>query len=255
MTSNCATSSTIRATFWDRYAAVGYDTLRELAPYEALQDAVIAAAAPQAGERLLVAGCGTGNLEVLALRDLPALSIDAIDFSPAMLERARAKCAGYPNVRHLQADLCARLPLPDMSCDVAVMCNVLYALVDGPAALREIFRVLRPGGRFILCDRQPWSTIAPVVKAHYAALRALPPEQRYERWTRTLLTLPRLGLVALANLSLQKSYRRGDCRFYATEAITDILRAIGFTISDPQSVYADQCWLLRAERPCMGYDP
>lgn len=152
-------------------------------------------------------------------------------------------------------DLCAALPLASASCDVAVMCNVLYALADGPAALREIYRVLRPGGRLILCDRQPWSTIAPVVKAHYAALRALPSTQRYTRWSRTLLTLPRLGLVALANLSLQKSYRRGECHFYDIDAITTILRATGFDVRDHQSVYAGQCWLLRAERPPVGRNP
>jgi len=38
------------------------------------------------------------------------------------------------------------LPLPDASCDAAVLCLVLCALPDRPAALAEIARVLRPGG-------------------------------------------------------------------------------------------------------------
>jgi len=191
---------------------MGYDALRVLIPYEELQRTVIAAAALSPGERLLVAGCGTGNLEWLAARQVPDLCIDAVDFSAAMLQRARGKCAAWPAVRHYQADLCAALPLPSATADAAVMCNVLYALPDQAAALREIGRVLRPGGRLILCDRQPWSAMQPIVRAHLSALRGLRAPARWAHGLRTLGALPRLsgfnGVTGRAPISICRSRKR-----------------------------------------------
>ena len=245
----------ISAAFWDRYAAFGYDALRVLTPYVALQQAVMDTAAPVSGERLLVAGCGTGNLEWLALQANPTLEVEAVDFSSAMLAAARAKCGHFPHVRYQQADLCAPLPFPDGGLDVAVMCNVLYALPDGPAALREIARVLRPGGRLVLCDRYPGSDIGPVIRAHVASLRRMPPGERLRQWTRSILTLPRFALLALPNLGIQQRCRAGDYHDYAVDEIQARLSALGFTVHPPRTVYAGQCWLIQAERMPDGVAP
>ena len=236
------------STLWNQYAVLGYDALRALIPYTELQQAVVAAAALLPGERLLVAGCGTGNLEWLAARQAPEARIDAVDISPAMLARARAKCADFPRVRHFQADICRSLPLPTASEDVAVMCNVFYTLSDQTAALREIHRVLRPGGRFVLCDRQPWSTMRPIVRAHVRALRALTPAARMGGWWRTLAAVPRLALVAAVNLGIQRRHRRGEYRYLSVDEATTMLTRAGFAVREVQSAYAEQCWLLRAVR-------
>lgn len=236
------------STFWDRYAAAGYDALPVLLPYEALQEAVLTAAAMRAGERLLVAGCGAGYLEWRAAQRLAGLRVDAADLSRAMLARAQRKCAKLPGVAHHLADLCRGLPFAEATFDAAIMCNVLYALPDGPAALGEIARVVRPGGRFVLCDRQPWSTVAPVRQAHFAALRALPMGARLARWARTLAALPALIAVAKANADIQARLRDGRYRAYTEEAIVGLLADLGFTVTGKQSAYADQCWLLQAVR-------
>jgi len=237
------------SSFWDQYAAAGYDALRALIPYEELQHAVVRVLALVPGERLLVAGCGTGNLEWLAARQVPGLSVDAVDFSPAMLQRARAKCAAAPGIRHQQADLCAGLPLPDAVADAAVLCNVLYALPDQSAALREIARVLRPGGRLVVCDRQPWSGMRPIIRAHVAALGQLPRRQRAGRWLRTLLALPRLALVAAANVGIQRRYRAGAYTYLPVDQAKALLAGAGFVVTAEASAYAEQCWLFRALRP------
>jgi len=239
-----ATSST----FWDFYAVAGYDALRVLIPYEELQRTVVESAALSSGERLLVAGCGTGNLEWLATRQVPDLRIDAVDFSNAMLCRARAKCATMPGVRHHQADLCAELPLPYAGVDAAVMCNVLYALPDQAAALREIHRVLRPGGRLVLCDRQPWSTMRPIMRAHIDALRALRARARWGRLLETLSALPWLALVAAANIKITRRHRAGAYRYLSVEEAKELLISVGFEIEKALPAYAEQCWLLRAIR-------
>jgi ubiquinone/menaquinone biosynthesis C-methylase UbiE len=238
----------LASTFWNWYAALGYDALNALLPYTALQEQVLAALAPTPGARLLVAGCGTGNLEARALRRVAELQVDAIDFSETMLARARGKCAGYPLARHQQGDLCTTLPFPTGTFDVAVMCNVLYALPDRPAALREISRVVRPGGRFILCDRPPASDPRKVTRAHFAMLRALPLGPRLRGWVRTLAALPPLLAVAALNERIQREMHEGAYYFYPIEEITGVLTESGFDILQVDMAYAEQCWLLRAIR-------
>jgi len=237
------------STFWDHYAAVGYDALRVLIPYEKMQRAVVDAAALSPGERLLVAGCGTGNLEWLAAQLVPDLQIDAVDFSPAMLKLAQAKCAAFPGITHTRADLCAGLPFPEASLDAAVMCNVLYALPDQAAAVRGIARALRPGGRLVLCDRQPWSTMRPIMREHLGALRELRAAERWGRWLRTLAAMPRLALVAAANISIERRHREGAYRYLSVEEAKSLLTTAGFEVGELQPAYAEQCWLLRATRP------
>jgi ubiquinone/menaquinone biosynthesis C-methylase UbiE len=233
---------------WDWYAALGYDALNALLPYNELQEAVLTALAPTSGERLFVAGCGTGNLETRALRRVDGLAIEALDFSATMLARARAKCAGFAEVRHQQGDLCQPLPFADATFDAAVMCNVLYALPEREAALAEISRVVRPGGRFVLCDRPPGSDPKLVTRAHFAMLRALPGRQRIGGWLRTLGALPPLLAVAAINARIQRRMQTGAYYFYPVEDITQLLHGLGFEVRQVESAYAGQCWLLQAVR-------
>ena len=89
-------------------------------------------------------GCGNGSFtESLVLRQRP-LSVVGVDPAPAQLEFARQR-AGTAGVRFLQGDAQA-LPLPDASVDAAVMALVLFFLPDPPQGIRELVRVVRPGG-------------------------------------------------------------------------------------------------------------
>lgn len=236
------------AMFWDKYAAAGYDALRVLIPYEQLQEELWQAAVLTPQDQLLVAGCGTGNFEWLATRRIPALRVDGVDLSLEMLKRARAKCAGHAGVRHQQADLCAGLPFPTATFDVAVMCNVLYALPDQAGALAEIARVLRPGGRFILCDRHPGSNMSSISRSHLVAARRLPLGAQMARWGRVLAALPAFGGIVAANFALRKFERAGEIQCLKVEDVRSTLAHLGFTVSESRAVYAEQCWLLHAIR-------
>ncbi len=89
-------------------------------------------------------GCGNGSFtESLVLRQRP-LSVVGVDPAPAQLEFARQR-AGTAGGRFLQGDAQA-LPLPDASVDAAVMALVLFFLPDPPQGIRELVRVVRPGG-------------------------------------------------------------------------------------------------------------
>lgn len=90
--------------------------------------------------RLLDAGCGTGyGLDVLT-RHFPAAQCIALDFAPAMLERARSRSAVSPLCADLQA-----LPLADGSID-AVWSSLALQWCDPARAFAEFARVLSPGG-------------------------------------------------------------------------------------------------------------
>ena len=124
----------------------------------------------RAGESVLDLGCGAGFDAFIAAQLVgPAGRVVGIDLSPEMLAVARAGQAeaGFPEVEFREASVEA-LPFPDTSFDVALSNGVLNLVPDKPAALREIFRVLRPGGRLQACDiglvgdrpppdKAPWS--------------------------------------------------------------------------------------------------
>ena len=101
--------------------------------------------------RVLDVGCGTGALSVAAAERWPAVIVDGIDVSDGMLAIAGARLAERPaavreRVRYAQA-WADKLPFEDGSFDVVVSAFVLQLVPSAPRALREMRRVLRPGGR------------------------------------------------------------------------------------------------------------
>jgi ubiquinone/menaquinone biosynthesis C-methylase UbiE len=95
-------------------------------------------------------GCGTGNLIFEAARRWPGAKLTGLDGSVGMLEVARRERANLPGSArarlsfiHAYADC---LPVPDASFDLVMTAFVLQQVSDRMAVLREIRRVLRPGG-------------------------------------------------------------------------------------------------------------
>lgn len=133
---------------YDRRAAT-YDRSVGLAERWLLGDFRRAFAAELRGETLEVA-IGSGlNLPGYP----PAISrAVGVDFSGGMLERARERAAGLGRpVALVQADA-ARLPFADASFDSVGVSLALCTVPDPVAALREIGRVCRPGGRVVLLE-------------------------------------------------------------------------------------------------------
>jgi demethylmenaquinone methyltransferase/2-methoxy-6-polyprenyl-1,4-benzoquinol methylase len=99
------------------------------------------AAVVRPGDRVLDAACGTGDLALEARR--AGATVTGLDFSPAMLERARRKA---PELDWVQGDALA-LPFEDAAFDAATIGFGVRNLDDLEQGLRELRRVLRPGGR------------------------------------------------------------------------------------------------------------
>ena len=91
--------------------------------------------------------CGTGDMTFALRREGPQAHITGADFSHAMLVRASAKSADVRLVRWIEADA-LQLPFPDQSFDLITSAFGFRNLADYDAGLREIYRILRPGGQF-----------------------------------------------------------------------------------------------------------
>ena len=100
----------------------------------------------QPGDRVLDACCGTGDLAVAAERE--GGRVTGLDFSSQMLARARRKST---TIDWLQGDLLA-LPFADASFDAATVGFGVRNVGDLELALRELRRVLRPGGRLAILE-------------------------------------------------------------------------------------------------------
>jgi len=122
------------------------------------------AVAPRAGETILDVAAGTGTSSASLARN--GASVVAADFSEGMIEVGRQRQAGNPFIRFVQADAMA-LPFDDDSFDAVTISFGLRNIVDPKKALAEFYRVVRPGGRVVVCEfSQP--PLSPI-RAGYSA--------------------------------------------------------------------------------------
>jgi demethylmenaquinone methyltransferase/2-methoxy-6-polyprenyl-1,4-benzoquinol methylase len=131
------------------------------------------------GDRVLDACCGTGDLAVEAERR--GGRVVGLDFSPKMLERARRKSGA---IEWVQGDALS-LPFADGEFDAATVGFGVRNLSDLEAGLRELARVLRPGGKLAVLEiTRPRGILRPFFRLWFDVLvpflgRVLPGGQAY----------------------------------------------------------------------------
>jgi SAM-dependent methyltransferase len=107
---------------------------------------------PAAGERVLEVGPGTGYYALPVARWLePNGRLDVLDIQQAMLDHTmrRAAAEGIETIAGVCADA-REMPYEDDSFDAAYLVTVLGEIPDQSAALRELRRVVKPGGRIVV---------------------------------------------------------------------------------------------------------
>lgn len=102
------------------------------------------------GQMVADLGCGTGEMLSLLL-DRGATSLIGVDSSPEMLEQARIRLPEQPDLELRLGEL-ENLPMRDLEVDAAVMSMVLYHIYEPEKSIHEVYRVLKPGGIFLLAD-------------------------------------------------------------------------------------------------------
>lgn len=139
---------------------VGYDpALLKGLPEEAIETFAgvanpFAWGLPGAGERVVDIGSGAGLDSVIAARAVaPTGTVIGVDMTPIMLERATANASsiGIENVEFREG-LAEALPVDDGWADLVISNGVLNLVPDKVGAYREVYRVLRPGGRIQIAD-------------------------------------------------------------------------------------------------------
>jgi SAM-dependent methyltransferase len=106
------------------------------------------------GEAVLDIGCGAGFDTLIAARQVgPTGSVIAVDMTEAMLTKTRAG-AQEVELGNVEARLgyAEALPVQDESIDVVISNGVINLTPDKVQAMREVWRVLKPGGRFQIAD-------------------------------------------------------------------------------------------------------
>lgn len=114
------------------------------------------------GLDVLDAGCAAGEHSAWLVAN--GARVVALDASEAMVRLARARLGA--TVRVLRADLARPLPLADASFDVVVSSLTLHYVERWVPALRELARVLRPGGRLVVSTHHPFLTLDMVEDYH-----------------------------------------------------------------------------------------
>jgi SAM-dependent methyltransferase len=177
---------------------------------------------------VLELACGTGILTRRLLDQLPPTArLVATDLSPAMLDYAEGQVGQSDRIRWQQADATA-LPFPDATFDVVACQFGVMFFPDKLAAMREVRRVLRPGGSFLF---NVWSSLedAELSRVVDQALRERFPDDppgflnvphSYHQPEVILATLEEAGFGDVRIERVEKAINGASARDFATGTVT-----------------------------------
>jgi ubiquinone/menaquinone biosynthesis C-methylase UbiE len=106
---------------------------------------------PSSTEKVLDIACGTGEFERIVLAENSNQQIVGVDISEQMLAIAKQKNRTFPNVSFQIANADS-LPFTAHNFDIVISANAFHYFDDPVAALKEMKRVLKPGGRMVILD-------------------------------------------------------------------------------------------------------
>ena len=221
--------------FWSRYFGV-YDTLNQARPYQAMIARQVELLAPAAGDRVLDAGTGSGNLAAALVRT--GARVVGIDFCEPAFALAREKA---PGATFQFGDLTRPLAFGDAEFDLVACSAVLHVLNrdEQRFAIGELARVLRPGGRLVVTA---FATGFSAIAVYLETLRA-------ERSARGVPATVGFGLRYSWNTTrvlyyvwrIQRQQRRGAYAYVDEAGLGALLTAAGLQPRAFDRTLAGQC--------------
>jgi ubiquinone/menaquinone biosynthesis C-methylase UbiE len=196
-----------------------YDPLVKLLGGDRARGVLVEQADLRPGYRVLEVGCGTGTLLMAIARAQPAVELTGLDPDAKALARAKRKADAASVPVQLDRGFSDALPYPDAAFDRVFSCFMLHHLGDADEkvrTLREIRRVLTPGGRLHLLDFvQPASERGGVARWMHASHRL---EDNTD--TRVLSLMKEAGLTAPTTLRHAQMFCLLGLGYYRASAPT-----------------------------------
>ncbi|MFL5304924.1 MAG: class I SAM-dependent methyltransferase [Polyangia bacterium] len=137
-----------RPTPYDQIAA-GYNRRYQLNAYAGIWSTILSVLRDAGRTHVLEVGCGTG-FWLAKLAAVPGATVAGIDPSTEMLRQAQGTAGG-----DLRQGVAEDLPWDDAAFDVVLCINALHHFEEPEAAIKEAFRALRPGGKFLSVGLDP----------------------------------------------------------------------------------------------------
>lgn len=189
--------------------------------------ATVRAVDPRAGERILDVAAGTGTSSAALARS--GATVVALDFSAGMIEEGRRR---HSKIEFVEADA-ERLPFGDDEFDAVTISFGLRNVEHPKAALAEMYRVLRPGGRLVICEfsKPPRA----LFRTGYAA---------YMKFV-----MPVVASVASSNKDAYSYLRESIEQWPDQGTLTQWIRGVGFTRVAYRNLTAGVVALHRGHKP------
>ena len=201
----------------------------------------IASVGPLAGARVLDVCTGTADLAIAACRDSRPRTVLGVDFAGAMLALGRRKVQASgldPRVRLVRGDAC-RLPCAAATMDAATIGFGIRNVVDPAQSVREIARVLKPGGRLAILEfGEPR---LPLIRGVYLW---------YFRYV-----LPRIGRWLSRHADAYAYLPASVHAFIGPAALAEVLRDCGFDDVRAERLALGIVWLYAARKPMQPRQP
>ena len=223
---------------WEFYA-ISYDNAKGFLPYKEMIEDVYRELDVKPNGVYLDAGCGTGEL-LKRLKNGENPKVYGIDFSILMLKIASKKLKNRENVFLGYEDLNKNLKFKPNFFDGIACIHVLSAIENPRLLLQEFYRILKPGGKLVVCDLKKGFSYKPLINSFKASIH----NERF-KGLELIFHFPILGLFnILQDLEMKKKGKD----FFTKEMLENLFKDVGFSVTKIKETYSSQSILISGKK-------